>query len=149
MAGTTRAIPFITKLVNERGHSEAYPIQAYSTDPAVHIGFDQFQHLQVGEGEQVHIPAGRVHSVATLGPRVCLSLYSTSAFAKGKKDKAGEEKKVVEKAGDEEMADTSTKEYQRLKWKYRKEAKEPEVPEEGEEKQEEVDITSSMVYKLN
>jgi hypothetical protein len=44
-------------------------------------------HLQVGEGEQVHIPAGRVHSVATLGPRVCLSLYSTAAFGKGKEDK--------------------------------------------------------------
>ena len=38
--------------------------------------------MQVGEGEQVHIPAGREHSVVTLGPCVCLSLYSTAAFGK-------------------------------------------------------------------
>ena len=78
-------------------------------------------HLQVGEGEQVHIPAGRVHSVATLGPRVCLSLYSTAAFRKGKEDKS--KKKVVDKAAEKEMADESTKEYQRLKRKYRKQEK--------------------------
>ena len=99
VAGTTRTIPFVTKLVSERGHSEAYPIQAYSTDSnSKHTGFDQFQHLQVGEGEQMHIPAGRVHSVATLCPRGCLSLYSTAAFAKGKKARAGERKKDVDKA---------------------------------------------------
>jgi hypothetical protein len=63
--------------------------------------------LQVGEGEQVHIPAGRVHSVATLGPRVCLSLYSTAAFGKGKEDKR--KKKVMDNAADKEMADESTK----------------------------------------
>ena len=78
----------------------------------------------------MHIPAGRVHSVATLGPCVCLSLYSTSTFAKGKKDKAGEEKKDVDKVGEEEMADTSTKEYQRLKRKCREEAKETEEAED-------------------
>ena len=78
-------------------------------------------HLQVGEGEQVHIPAGRVHSVATLGPRVCLSLYSTAAFRKGKEDKS--KKKVVDKAAEKEMADKSTKAYVSLKRKYRKEKK--------------------------
>ena len=78
-------------------------------------------HLQVGEGEQVHIPAGRVHSVATLGPRVCLSLYSTAAFGKGKEDKS--KKKVVDKAAEKEMADKSTKAYVSLKRKYRKEKK--------------------------
>ena len=77
--------------------------------------------MQVGEGEQVHIPAGRVHSVATLGPRVCLSLYSTAAFGKGKEDK--KKKKVVDKAAEKEMADTSTKAYVSLKRKYQKEAK--------------------------
>ena len=77
--------------------------------------------MQVGEGEQVHIPAGRVHSVATLGPRVCLSLYSTAAFRKGKEDKS--KKKVVDKAAEKEMADESTKKYQRLKRKYRKQEK--------------------------
>ena len=133
VAGTTRAIPFITKLVNEHGHSTAYSIQAYSTDPAVKVvrsGFDQFQHLQVGmqvgEGEQVHIPAGRVHPVATLGPRVCLSLYSTVAFGKAKKDK--KKKKVVHKAAEKKMADTSTKAYVSLKRKYREEAKKAADP---------------------
>ena len=72
--------------------------------------------MQVGEGEQVHLPAGRVHSVATLDPRVCLSLYSTAAFGKGKKDK---------------MADTSTKKYQRLKRKYLEEAKVAKAAEEA------------------
>ena len=57
--------------------------------------------MQVGEGEQLHIPAGRAHSVVTLGPRVRLFLYSTAAFAKGKTDKAGEKTKVVDKAGEE------------------------------------------------
>ena len=70
----------------------------------------------------MHIPADRVHSIATLGPRVCLSLYITAAFAKGKKDKTGDEKKVVDKAGEEKMAKTSTKKYQHLKRKYLKEA---------------------------
>ena len=78
-------------------------------------------HLQVGEGEQVHILAGRVHSVATLGPRVYLSVYSTAAFGKAKKDKKG--KKVVAKAAEKEMTDTSTKAYVSLKRKYQKEAK--------------------------
>ena len=67
-----------------------YPAQAYSTDRvvmAVGSGFGQVQHLQVGESEQVPAPAGHVHSVATFGPRVCPSFYSTDAFAKGKKDK--------------------------------------------------------------
>ena len=83
--------------------------------------FDQFEHLQVGEGEQVLIPAGRVHSVATLGPRVCLSLYSTDAFDKGKEDKS--KKKVVDKAAEKEMADKSTKAYITLKRKYRNDKK--------------------------
>ena len=81
-------------------------------------------HLQVGEGEQVHIPAGRVHSVATLGPRVCLSLYSTAAFGKGKEDKS--KKKVVDKAAEKEMADESTKAY------VTSETEVPEGEEEGE-----------------
>jgi hypothetical protein len=85
-------------------------------------------HLQVGEGEQVHIPAGRVHSVATLGPRVCLSLYSTAAFGKGKEDKR--KKKVMDNAADKEMADESTKKYQRLKRKYQKEKKQAEDAED-------------------
>ena len=76
--------------------------------------------MQVGEGEQVHIPAGRVHSVATLGPRVCLSLYSTAAFRKGKEDKS--KKKVVDKA-EKEMDDKSTEAYIRLKRKYGNEKK--------------------------
>ena len=122
VAGTTRAIPFLPKLVNESGHSPAYPIQAYSTNSTVDTAFDQFEHLQVGEGEQVLIPAGRVHSVATLGPRVCLSLYSTDAFHKGKEDKS--KKKVVDKAAEKEKADTSTKAYGSLKRKYREEAEE-------------------------
>ena len=121
VAGTTRAIPFLPKLVNEPGHSPAYPIQAYSTNSTVDTAFDQFEHLQVGEGEQVLIPAGRVHSVATLGPRVCLSLYSTDAFDKGKEDKS--KKKVVDKAVEKEMADKSTKAYVSLKRKYRKQEK--------------------------
>ena len=80
----------------------------------------------------MHIPAGRVHSVATLGPRVCLSLYSTPAFGKGKED--NKKKKVVDKAAEKGMADRSTKEYQRLKRKYRKaaeadEAKQAEDPQ--------------------
>ena len=85
-------------------------------------------HLQVGEGEQVHIPAGRVHSVATLGPRVCLSLYSTAAFGKGKEDKR--KKKVMDNAADKEMADESTKKYQRLKRKYQKEKKQAKDAED-------------------
>jgi ribulose kinase len=85
-------------------------------------------HLQVGEGEQVHIPAGRVHSVATLGPRVCLSLYSTAAFGKGKEDKR--KKKVMDNAADKEMADESTKKYQRLKRKYQKQKKQAEDAED-------------------
>ena len=121
VAGTTRAIPFLPKLVNEPGHSPAYPIQAYSTNSTVHTAFDQFEHLQVGEGEQVLIPAGRVHSVATLGPRVCLSLYSTDAFDKGKEDKS--KKKVVGKAAAKEMANESTQVYVRAKRKYMKEKK--------------------------
>ena len=95
-------------------------------------------HLQVGEGEQVHIPAGRVHSVATLGPRVCLSLYSTAAFGKGKEDKR--KKKVVDKAAEKEMADESTKAYVSLKRKYRKEekkAKEAADPQKHQEEEEE------------
>ena len=116
VAGTTRAIPFLPKLVNESGHSPAYPIQAYSTNSTVDTAFDQFEHLQVGEGEQLLIPAGRVHSVATLGPRVCLSLYSTDAFDKGKEDKS--KKKVVDKAAEKEMAEKSTKDYIRLKRMY-------------------------------
>jgi ribulose kinase len=84
--------------------------------------------LQVGEGEQVHIPAGRVHSVATLGPRVCLSLYSTAAFGKGKEDKR--KKKVMDNAADKEMADESTKKYQRLKRKYQKQKKQAEDAED-------------------
>ena len=84
--------------------------------------------MQVGEGEQVHIPAGRVHSVATLGPRVCLSLYSTAAFGKGKEDKR--KKKVMDNAADKEMADESTKKYQRLKRKYQKQKKQAEDAED-------------------
>ena len=75
--------------------------------------------MQVGEGEQVHIEAGRVHSVATLDPRVCLSLYSTAAFGKGKEDR--KKKKVVDQA-----ADRSTKAYVSQKRKYRKAAEEAE-----------------------
>ena len=73
--------------------------------------------MQVGEGEQVHIPVGRVHSVATLGPRECLSLYSTAAFEKCKED--NKKKKVVDKAAEKEMADRSTKAYVSQKRKYR------------------------------
>jgi ribulose kinase len=76
----------------------------------------------------VHIPAGRVHSVATLGPRVCLSLYSTAAFGKGKEDKR--KKKVMDNAADKEMADESTKKYQRLKRKYQKQKKQAEDAED-------------------
>ena len=100
-------------------------------------------HLQVGEGEQVHIPAGRVHSVATLGPRVCLSLYSTAAFGKGKEDKR--KKKVMDNAADKEMADESTKKYQRLKRKYQKEkkqakdAEDPQNPPKKHQKKEKKD----------
>ena len=124
LAGETRAIPFVSKLPGQgAGHSAAYPVQAYSSDPLKigQSGFEQVSHLQVGEGEQVHIPAGRVHSVATLGPRVCLSLYSTAAFGKCKEDKR--KKKVVDKAAEKEMADESTKKYQRLKRKYRMQEK--------------------------
>ena len=124
LAGETRAIPFVSKLPGQgAGHSAAYPVQAYSSDPLKigQSGFEQVSHLQVGEGEQVHIPAGRVHSVATLGPRVCLSLYSTAAFGKGKEDKS--KKKVVDKAAEKEMADQSTQAYVSLKRKYRKEKK--------------------------
>jgi hypothetical protein len=131
LAGETRAIPFVSKLPGQgAGHSAAYPVQAYSSDPLKigQSGFEQVSHLQVGEGEQVHIPAGRVHSVATLGPRVCLSLYSTAAFGKGKEDKR--KKKVVDNAADKEMADESTKKYQRLKRKYQKEKKQAEDAED-------------------
>ena len=124
LAGETRAIPFVSKLPGQgAGHSAAYPVQAYSSDPLKigQSGFEQVSHLQVGEGEQVHIPAGRVHPVATLAPRVYLSLYSTAAFGKGKEDKR--KKKVVDNAADKEMADESTNKYQRLKRKYQKEAK--------------------------
>ena len=99
--------------------------------------------MQVGEGEQVHIPAGRVHSVATLGPRVCLSLYSTAAFGKGKEDKR--KKKVMDNAADKEMADESTKKYQRLKRKYQKEkkqakdAEDPQNPPKKHQKKEKKD----------
>jgi hypothetical protein len=48
-------------------------------------------------------------------------LYSTAAFGKAKKDK--KEKKVVDKAAEKEMADTSTKAYVSLKRKYQKEKK--------------------------
>ena len=74
----------------------------------------------------MHIPAGRVHSVATLGPRVCLSLYSTAAFAKGKTDKAGEMKKVVDKVGEKKVAEASTQNYQKQKRMSLKEAEDPE-----------------------
>ena len=130
MAGTTSAVPFVTKLVNERGHSAAYPIQAYSTDSnSKHTGFEQFQHLQVGEGEQLHIPAGRVHSVATLGPRVCLSLYSTTAFVKGHNGK-----EVVGKgrtAADKKRAEESTSRYRNAKRQIQKD-KAAEDAEEAE-----------------
>ena len=69
----------------------------------------------------MHIPAGRVHSVVTLGPRVCLSLYSTAAFGKGKKDK--KKKQVVDKAAEKGMADRSTKTYVNLKRKHQKKKK--------------------------
>ena len=132
MAGTTSAVPFVTKLVNERGHSATYPIQAYSTDSnSEHTGFEQFQHLQVGEGEQLHIPAGRVHSVATLGPRVCLSLYSTDAFVKGHTGK-----EVVGKgrtAADKKRAEVSTNRYRNAKRQIQKD-KAAEDAEEAEEK---------------
>ena len=134
VAGTTRAIPFLPKLVNEPGHSPAYPIQAYSTNSTVHTAFDQFEHLQVGEGEQVLIPAGRVHSVATLGPRVCLSLYSTDAFDKGKEDKS--KKKVVGKAAAKEMANESTQVYVRAKRKYMKEKKQTKAAADKKKKNE-------------
>jgi hypothetical protein len=134
VAGTTRAIPFLPKLVNEPGHSPAYPIQAYSTNSTVHTAFDQFEHLQVGEGEQVLIPAGRVHSVATLGPRVCLSLYSTDAFDKGKEDKS--KKKVVGKAAAKEMANESTQVYVTLKRKYMKEKKQTKAAADKKKKNE-------------
>ena len=134
VAGTTRAIPFLPKLVNESGHSPAYPIQAYSTNSTVDTAFDQFEHLQVGEGEQVLIPAGRVHSVATLGPRVCLSLYSTDAFDKGKEDKS--KKKVVGKAAAKEMANESTQVYVTLKRKYMKEKKQTKAAADKKKKNE-------------
>ena len=134
VAGTTRAIPFLPKLVNEPGHSPAYPIQAYSTNSTVDTAFDQFEHLQVGEGEQVLIPAGRVHSVATLGPRVCLSLYSTDAFDKGKEDKS--KKKVVGKAAAKEMANESTQVYVRAKRKYMKEKKQTKAAADKKKKNE-------------
>ena len=133
MAGTTSAVPFVTKLTNERGHSAAYPIQAYSTDSnSKHTGFEQFHHLQVGEGEQLHIPAGRVHSVATLGPRVCLSLYSTTAFAKGHngKEVVGKGRKAAEKT----LAEVSTNHYQKSKRKFQKD-KAAEDAESAEEKE--------------
>jgi hypothetical protein len=44
-------------------------------------------------------------------------LYSTAAFGKGKEDKR--KKNVMDNAADKEMADESTKKYQRLKRKYR------------------------------
>ena len=134
VAGTTRAIPFLPKLVNEPSHSPAYPIQAYSTNSTVDTAFDQFEHLQVGEGEQLLIPAGRVHSVATLGPRVCLSLYSTDAFDKGKEDKS--KKKVVGKAAAKEMANESTQVYVTLKRKYMKEKKQTKAAADKKKKNE-------------
>ena len=128
MAGTTSAVPFVTKLANERGHSAAYPIQAYSTDSnSKHTGFEQFHHLQVGEGEQLHIPAGRVHSIATLGPRVCLSLYSTAAFMKGHNGK-----EVVAKgrtAADKKRAKESTRRYRKAK----RQAQDDKAAEDAEE----------------
>ena len=83
----------------------------------------------------MHIPAGRVHSVVTLGPRVCLPLYNMAAFEKGKGDK--KKKKVVDKAAEKEMADRSTKTYISLKQKYRKaaeEAKEAKDPQRHKKK---------------
>lgn len=85
--------------------------------------------MQVGEGEQLHIPAGRVHSVATLGPRVCLSLYSTAAFVKGHNGK-----EVVGKgrtAADKERAEVSTNHYRSAKRKIQKD-KAAEDAEEAE-----------------
>ena len=80
------------------------------------------------------IPAGRVHSVATLGPRVCLSLYSTDAFDKGKEDKS--KKKVVDKAAEKEMANESTNFYVRAKRKYAKEKKQTKAAADKKKKNE-------------
>ena len=80
----------------------------------------------------MHIPAGRVHSVATLGPRVCLSLYNTVAFGKGKEEK--KKKKIVDKVAEKEMADRSTKAYVSQKRKYRKAAEEAADPQKYKKK---------------
>ena len=77
----------------------------------------------------MHIPAGRVHSVATLGPRVCLSLYSTAAFVKGHNGK-----EVVGKgstAADKKRAKVSTSRYENAKRQIQKD-KAAEDAEEAE-----------------
>ena len=88
--------------------------------------------MQVGEGEQLHIPAGRVHSVATLGPRVCLSLYSTAAFVKGHNGK-----EVVGKgstAADKKRAKVSTSRYENAKRQIQKDKAAEDAQEKTKKK---------------